>query len=85
MSRFLLCSLHYEHNVIYKKKSEVMTIAKKKEFNQSRYIQDFMRSRYIRLQILLSKETDTDIIEKLNQQPNKSEYVKRLIRQDLHK
>lgn len=62
-----------------------MTIAKKKEFDQSRYIQDFMKSRYIRLQILLSKETDTDIIEKLNQQPNKSEYVKRLIRQDLHK
>lgn len=58
---------------------------KEKKFNQSRYIQDFMKDRYIRLQILLSKEKDTDIIEKLDEQPNKSDYVKRLIRQDLHK
>lgn len=57
-------------------------IPKKQKFNQSKYIQGFIKERYLRLQILLSKEKDADIIERLNQEQNKSEYVKRLIRKD---
>ena len=61
------------------------TITKKKsDFNQSRYIQKFVKERYIRLQILLNKETDADIIERLEKEQNKSEYIKGLIREDMH-
>lgn len=61
------------------------TIAKKRsDFNQSRYIQKYIKERYIRLQILLNKETDADIIERLEKEKNKSEYVKALIRADTH-
>ena len=61
------------------------TIEKKRsDFNQSRYIQRYIKERYIRLQILLNKETDADIIERLEKQKNKSEYIKGLIRADMH-
>lgn len=61
------------------------TITKKKsDFNQSRYVQKFIKERYIRLQILLNKETDADIIERLEEEQNKSEYIKGLIRADKH-
>jgi len=63
----------------------VKTITKKKsDFNQSRYVQKFIKERYIRLQILLNKETDADIIERLEEEQNKSEYIKGLIRADKH-
>lgn len=67
------------------KKGGVIQIPKKKQtaFDQNAYIQKFIKEKYVRLQILLNKETDSDIIEQLDSQTNKSEYVKNLIRADI--
>lgn len=56
-----------------------------KKFDQNKYVQQFMKERYIRLQVLLHKETDADIIEELNRQPNKSQFVKDCIRESQEK
>ncbi len=79
--------LHYAHNVIvwYRKEGDRRIARKKGTFDQSQYIQQFMREKYYRLQVLLNKETDADIIERLEEQENKSHYIKALIRQDSHK
>lgn len=52
-----------------------------KKFDQNKYVQAFMKERYIRLQVLLNKEADADIIETLDRQPNKSQFVKDCIRE----
>lgn len=51
-------------------------------FDQNKYVQRFVKEHYVRLQVLLHKEHDRDIIEKLNAQENKSRYIKTLIRKD---
>lgn len=66
-----------------KEESEVMRIAKKKDFNQGAYIQAYMKQHYKRVQLLLNVETDADIIEWLREQPNISAYLKRLIVEDM--
>lgn len=38
-----------------------------------------------RFEIALDAITDADIVKKLNQVPNKSDYVRRLIREDIKK
>lgn len=56
-----------------------------KKFDQNKYVQRFMKERYIRLQVLLSREADADIIEELDRQPNKSQFVKDCIRESQKK
>ena len=56
-----------------------------KKFDQNKYVQQFMKERYVRLQVLLSKQTDADIIEELDKQPNKSEFVKDCISESQEK
>ncbi len=56
---------------------------KKQTFDQSKYIQRYMKETYLRVQILLNKETDADVIEHLKKQKSMSRYVKELIRKDM--
>lgn len=60
-------------------------IPKQKNFDQGAYIQEYMKRHYKRLQILLNTEEDADIIAWLNRQPNKSAYIKKLVREDMEK
>lgn len=39
----------------------------------------------VRFEIALDSLTDRDIVEKINSMPNKSEYVRELIREDIKK
>lgn len=55
----------------------------KEPFNQNKYIAEFKRKTYKHIDILLNKTTDKDIIDFLSSLPNKSEYVKELIRKDM--
>ena len=58
---------------------EGATISEHKETPQERYHKAHTQSFSIRLM----KNTEQDIIEKLNSEPNKAGYVKRLIRADI--
>lgn len=55
------------------------------QFNQSKYIQAYMKKNYRRISLLLRAEEDADIIAWLNKQPNISAYIKRLIIEDMKK
>lgn len=57
----------------------------KKPFNQSAYVQGFIKTHYKRFSILLNKDTDADIIAQLDKQANRSAYVKHLIREDIER
>ena len=61
----------------------VITVKKKGTFDQQKYIRMYMKSHYTRLTVLFSKEKEADMIDHLEQQSNKSEYVKQLIRSDM--
>lgn len=58
---------------------------KKKNFNQGAYIVGYMKTHYKRMQFILHLEDDADIIAWLDSQPNKSKYLKRLIREDMER
>ena len=51
--------------------------------NKRKYVLQYQKEYYTSVVFHLRKDTDTDIITKLNEQPNKSEYIKKLIRQDI--
>ena len=69
-----------------REESEVIIISKKKtDFDQNAYIVGYMKTHYKRLQILLHLEDDADIITWLDSQPDKTKYLKRLIREDMKK
>ncbi len=53
--------------------------------NKRKYVLQYQKEYYQSVVFHLRKDTDTDIIAKLNEQPNKSEYIKKLIRQDIGK
>lgn len=53
--------------------------------NKRKYVLQYQKEYYTSVVFHLRKDTDTDIITKLNEQPNKSEYIKKLIRQDIGK
>lgn len=42
-----------------------------------------MKKKYIRISVLLSKESESDLIDHLRKQDNKSAYIKKLIRSDM--
>lgn len=67
----------------WRHRKEIRTIAKKQTFDQSKYIQQYMKDNYLRVQILLNRETDADMIEHLKQKKSMSGYVKELIRKDM--
>lgn len=57
----------------------------KKSFNKAEYDKKFHRENFKSYGLKLSKKTDADIIDALDQQENKTDYIKKLIREDLRK
>ena len=58
---------------------------KKPKFDKSAYDQQYMKNNIKVIQINLNRTHDADIIDHLNTKPNKSGYVKQLIRDDISK
>lgn len=58
---------------------------KKPKFNKSDYDKAYMKQNIQRLRVDLHKVNDKDIIDHLEKKPNKSGYVKQLIRDDISK
>lgn len=57
---------------------------KKSQFDKSAYDQDYMKNNIKVVQIGLNRTHDADIINHLDKQPNKSGYIKTLIRKDIN-
>lgn len=62
-----------------------MTIEKKNKFDQSAYIDQYKREHYKSVAFRVNKETEKDILQKLDSVENKADYIKQLIRNDLKK
>lgn len=56
---------------------------KKATNKQKAYIVDYVKSKCKQVTLMLNQENDADIIEYLNTLPNKSGYLKQLIRDDM--
>lgn len=50
------------------------------KFNQSEYIKEYKKVHYKRINLQLNIESDSDIIELLNEAENKNEFIKSCIR-----
>lgn len=48
------------------------------------YIKKYQKKTYANVSIKLRLDTDTDVLEKLESVPNKSDYIKLLIRTDIY-
>lgn len=72
--------------MIRSEKKGVMHIAKEKpSFDKADYDRKYARDNLVQFRIALNKHHDQDIITKLNEVPNKTGYVKKLIRDDLQR
>jgi len=58
-------------------------MADKKPFDQAEYIKAYQQAFRTRVSVILNRKYDADIIEHLERQPKKSEYIKKLIRADM--
>lgn len=58
---------------------------KEKKFDKYKYDTAYKKEHLIRIYIKFRNEEDEDIIEKLETVPNKAQYIKQLIRDDLSK
>lgn len=58
---------------------------KEKSFNKLEYDKKFHKENYIQIHARFRKTSDSDIIEKLNSVPNKADYLRKLIRDDIAK
>ena len=56
---------------------------KPKKFDKAQYDAQFMRDKVMKLTVYLNRDRDSDVINRLNEQPSKSSYIKRLIRKDI--
>ena len=54
-------------------------------FDQSKYIQRYMREKVTVKKVLFNNEYDSDLLSWLSSQGSFSTYVKRLIREDMQK
>lgn len=54
-------------------------------FNQTKYIEGYLRNNIKQVRVSLNKKHDADIIAWLKKQGNASGYIKRLIREDMSK
>ena len=57
--------------------------AKKEPFDQVAYNREYNKENYTRVSVVLNKRQDSDIIAHLEDKPSKSDYIKRLIREDM--
>lgn len=58
---------------------------KKEPFNQRQYEREYHREMYYRVTMFLSRKYDKDVISHLQSQKSKSDYLKKLVRADMHK
>lgn len=58
---------------------------KKATTKQKLYIMNYEKENCTRFTLRLSNDYDKDIVEWLDQQPNKNAYLKQLIRNDMNK
>lgn len=58
---------------------------KEKSFNKLKYDNKFHRENYARLSVRFRKTSDSDVIEKLNSVPNKADYIRQLVLDDIAK
>lgn len=56
----------------------------KEKFNQIAYINEWKRKNVQRINLQLNKNTEKDIIDHLAAMPNRTEYIKELIRKDMN-
>ena len=56
----------------------------KKEYDKN-YLKEYSKNTLKQIKFVLNTNTDTDIIEWLDAQPNKQGYIKELIRADIQK
>ena len=66
-------------NVNYEK----VVIETLEKFNQTKYINDYIKNTYKRYTIKLRLDTDRNMIEYLDKQVNKNDYIKNLIQKDM--
>lgn len=50
--------------------------------NKRKYVLDYQKKNYVSVVFHLRRDTDTDILAKLDSVPNKSDYIRDLIRKD---
>lgn len=53
------------------------------KFNQTKYINDYIKNTYKRYTLKLRLDTDRNMIEYLDKQLNKNDYIKNLIQKDM--
>ena len=58
---------------------------KEKSFNKLEYDNKFHKENYVRLCVRFRKTSDSDVIEKLNSVPNKADYIRQLVLDDIAK
>lgn len=62
-----------------------MSRKKSGNFDQLEYTKQYHKENHTRVSVVLSKKYDNDIIQKLDEQESKSNYIKTLIRADIQK
>ena len=62
-----------------------MSRKKSGKFDQLEYNKQYTKENVTRVSVVLSKKYDNDIIQKLDEQESKSNYIKTLIRADIQK
>ena len=67
-------------NVNYEK----VVIETLEKFNQTKYINDYIKNTYKRYTLKLRLDTDKKMIEHLDKQVNKNDYIKNLIQKDMN-
>lgn len=60
-----------------------MADRKSQVFDKVAYDRQFYKDHYTRVSVILNKVKDADIIEHLEEQTSKSDYIKTLIRNDM--
>jgi hypothetical protein len=53
------------------------------EFDQGKYVQQYIKDNIRQIRLTLNQKTEQDLIDWLDQQPNKQGYLKQLIRDDM--
>ena len=62
---------------------EKVVIETLEKFNQTKYINDYIKNTYKRYTLKLRLDADKKMIEHLDKQVNKNDYIKNLIQKDM--
>ena len=54
-------------------------------FDQKKYIADFVKKNYLKKEIKFNKKTESELIDFINKKNNFTNYVKKLIEDDMKK